>query len=178
MQINTRTQSFEKYLLDVYRLKNVIRYNTRCKLKDESVAEHSFYVALFALKICEEYKINEQTTNLCLIKAILHDMPEIDLNDITHDVKERLKLRPFLKQYEDEYFEKHFKYYANIMTKSLPIVDTIVILADAWSVYQYSLNEIQLGNKSIEIEEIYDESKERIKKLEEHLKKELKDEQD
>ena len=176
MQPDTRTQSFEKYLLDVYRLKNVIRYNTRCKIKEESVAEHSFYVALFTLKICEEYHIDEQTSRLCLIKAILHDMPEIDLNDITHDVKERLKLRPFLKQYEDEYFEKYFKTYANTMTKSLPIVDNIVVLADAWSVYQYSLNELQLGNKSIEIDEIYKESKERIKTLEQKLKEELRDE--
>ena len=96
----------ENYLTDVYRLKNVIRYNTRNIIKEESVAEHSFYVALFSLKICDDYHIDNSTTKKVLIKALLHDMPEIELNDITHNVKEKLNLRPFLKKYEDDYFDE------------------------------------------------------------------------
>ena len=160
-----RTQKLEKYLLDVYRLKNVIRYNTRNKLKDESVAEHSFYVALFVLKICDKFDINKDISNKCLIKAILHDMPEIELNDITHNVKEALNLRPFLKQYEDEYFKKYYNKYADLMIEADKLVDAIVILADAMSVYQYTLNEISLGNSSDDMNEILEESKERVNKL-------------
>ena len=51
----------EQYLIDVYRLKNVVRYNTRNVIKKESVAEHSFYVALFTLKICNDYNVDPRT---------------------------------------------------------------------------------------------------------------------
>ena len=160
----------DKQLLSMYRLKNVIRYNTKNKLKDESVAEHSFYVALIVLKLCKEYEYSEETTQLCLIKAILHDMPEIELNDITHDVKEHLHLRPLLKEYEDDYYKREFTEYADLMIKPQTF-DTIVDLADAYSVRQYCLNEISLGNHNSEINAIYNESKDRIISLESKVNK-------
>ena len=150
------------YLADVYRLKNVIRYNTRNIIKEESVAEHSFYVALFVLKICEDYDVDEQTRNKAVIKALLHDMPEIELNDITHNVKEKLNLRPFLKKYEDEYFDANYRQYASLMKNAAETTDAIVLLADTMSVYQYALNEILLGNRSDDINEILNESQKRL----------------
>lgn len=169
-----RTQKLEKYLLDVYRLKNVIRYNTRNTLKDESVAEHSFYVALFSMKICDEYHVSDEIKCKCIIKALLHDMPEIELNDITHDVKEKLNLRSFLKTFEDEYFNSHFTQYSELMTQHDDVVDAIVDLADGMSVYQYVLNEVKLGNSSDDIIDILQESKERVQTLTQHLKQILK----
>lgn len=170
MNIFENESLLEQYLADVYRLKNVIRYNTRNKIKDESVAEHSFYVALFALKICDTFKIDDDIKQQCLIKALLHDMPEIELNDITHNVKEALNLRPFLKQYEDKYFEQKYNQYYKLMTVNNKLVDAIVIFADGLSVYQYSLNEVNLGNSSNDMGEILEESKDRINKLYLHLK--------
>lgn len=155
----------EKYLEETYKLKNVIRYNTRNKLKDESVAEHSFYVALFTLKLCDDYNVDEKTKCQALIKALLHDMPEIELNDITHNVKERLNLRPFLKQYEDKYFEDNYRQYCELMNKGNDLVNAIVVLADAMSVYQYTLNEISLGNSTEDMKSILEESKNRINML-------------
>ena len=181
MNIFENYRALDSYLEDVYRLKNVIRYNTRNKLKDESVAEHSFYVALFALKICDDFGIADDVKSKCVIKALLHDMPEIDLNDITHNVKEALNLRPFLKQYEDKYFEQHYKQHYELMTKYDKLVDAIVLLADGMSVYQYSLNEVNLGNSSDDMDEILKESKERVNKLYLQLKsilRELKENKD
>lgn len=166
--------NLEQYLLETYRLKNVIRYNCRNKLKAESVAEHSFYVTLFALQLCDKYHLSDDIKLNCLVKALLHDMPEIELNDITHNVKERLNLRPFLKQYEDKYFEDNFKDYAELMNNGDKIVNSIVILADAMSVYQYILNEVSLGNKTDDIQEILEESKTRINNLLLNLKSLLK----
>ena len=164
----------EKYLMNVYKLKNVIRYNTRNIIRKESVAEHSFYVALFALKICDEYGVSDKVKQNALVKALLHDMPEIELNDITHNVKEKLHLRPLLKTYEDEYFDKHYAAYAKLMNEGEALTDAIVLLADNMSVYQYVLNEHILGNSSDDIVEILDNSKKRIvvhkKKLERILK--------
>lgn len=155
----------QEYLSNVYQLKNVIRYNTRPILKQESVAEHSFYVALFALKICDDYNINENIKKDAVIKSLLHDMPEIELNDITHNVKEKLHLRPFLKAYEDEYYKTHYSQYYELMSTSHDLTSIIVVLADAWSVFQYVNNEMSLGNKSKQIEEIDNEIRQRIQDL-------------
>lgn len=155
----------QEYLSNVYQLKNVIRYNTRPILKQESVAEHSFYVALFALKICDDYNINENIKKDAVIKSLLHDMPEIELNDITHNVKEKLCLRPFLKAYEDEYYKTHYSQYYELMSTSHDLTSIIVVLADAWSVFQYVNNEMSLGNKSKQIEEIDNEIRQRIQDL-------------
>lgn len=159
------TKEMIKYLQDIYRLKNVIRYNTRNKLKDESVAEHSFYVALLSLYFCDEYNLSNKIKLKCVIKALLHDMPEIELNDITHDVKEKLNLRPMLKKYEDEYYKKHYTKYSNLMTKDNGIVDIIVDIADAFSVYQYVINEQSLGNKSKDFKTIKYETLKRLLSL-------------
>lgn len=155
-------------LRELYRLKNIIRYNTRSKIKTESVAEHSFYVAIIALKLCDEYGIDSITTRDIVIKALLHDMPEIEINDITYDAKERLNLRPYLKKYEDDYYDRRFPKYAKLMKKSSTLVQLIVDTADAMSVIQYANNEISLGNNSAEMQQILDESKVRV---ENYLKK-------
>ena len=161
--------SLEQYLIDVYRLKNVVRYNTRNIIKKESVAEHSFYVALFALKICDDYNVDPRTEKRAIIKALLHDMPEIELNDITHNVKEKLNLRPFLKKYEDEYFDTHFSEHRSLMKEGDEKTNAIVDYADTMSVYQYALNETLLGNQSDDIQEILNVTRVRIKKCKEKL---------
>lgn len=159
-------------LLDVYMLKDVIRYNCRKHLKDESVAEHSFYVALLALMICEEKNVkDDDVIRKVLIKALLHDMPEIDLNDITHNVKEKLNLTAFLKKYEDEYYAEKFPAYADLMSDdSDNLVNRIVLYADALSVKQFCLNELALGNNSKDIvDEIYENACERCEMHEKKL---------
>lgn len=159
-------------LLDIYKLKDVIRYNCRKHLKDESVAEHSFYVALLTLMICDEKNIKDEgIITRSLIKALLHDMPEIELNDITHNVKEKLHLNEFLKKYEDEYYAEKFPAYADLMSNNDDnIVNTIVLLADAMSVRQFCMNEVVLGNKSKDIHnEILPNATERCNKHEAHL---------
>lgn len=158
-------------LMDIYQLKDVIRYNCRKHIKDESVAEHSFYVALMSLMICEEKHIkDERIIRDAVTKSLLHDMPEIDLNDITHNVKEALNLRPMLKKYEDEYFEHKFPEYAKLMADdSENVVNTIVLLADSMSVKQFCMNEINLGNNDPEIKKIYESSVKRCEKHEHNL---------
>lgn len=160
-------------LLNIYMLKDVIRYNCRKHIKDESVAEHSFYVALMSLMICEEKNIkDEDIIRKTLIKSLLHDMPEIELNDITHNVKMKLNLVSFLKKYEDEYYKYTFPTYADIMINDDPndIVNCVVNFADALSVKQFCLNEMELGNNSHDIaKEIYENACERCEAYEKHL---------
>lgn len=166
-----KIRSIINRLEEVYMLKNIIRYNTRTHIKDESVAEHSFYVALLALMICDEYKIdNINIRNAALTKAILHDMPEIELNDITHDVKERLHLREFMEEHENEYYRRNFPdEYTLMTTLQNNTVGIIVDLADALSVIQYSENEIRLGNRTNQMMEINREAYSRVAKYTDSL---------
>ena len=68
-------------LMKDYRLKSTIRYNNRNKITNESVAEHSFYVGLYTLEICNKLKLNHSLTKYALEKALLHDMVERDISD-------------------------------------------------------------------------------------------------
>ena len=154
----------QEHLLYLYQLKNIIRYNSRKRLVNESVAEHSFYVALIALEICEQRQLDDATTLKCVVKALLHDMPEIEINDITYNVKEKLNLRGLLKEYEDNFYKEKCSKYADLMINNDDNeVNNIVKLADIYSVYQYVTNEIELGNKSNDIQDIYQDTLKRIK---------------
>ncbi len=134
-------------LLEMYKLKDIVRYNHRTRLKNENVAEHSFFTTLITLELCKRLNLSNDITLSCVIKALLHDMPETELNDITYDVKLKLNLYPLLKKFEDEFFEREFADYASLMNNNENnIVNLVVKYADALSVLQYSYNEIELGN--------------------------------
>ena len=160
-------------LREIYKLKHIIRYNTRRHIKNESVAEHSFYVALISLILCQENNLDDKTTKDAIIKALLHDMPEIEINDITHDAKEKLHLRNYLKTYENDYYQRHFPEYFKLMSTDKGIASTIVDLADAMSVLQYSDNERLIGNVDNDMKIILDDSNERCAKSMKKLKTQL-----
>lgn len=166
----------DKELIELYHLKNVVRYSTRTKINKESVAEHSFYVALFAVIICDRLNLGHDEIRRCLTKAILHDMPESELNDITHDVKVKLHLYEYLEKYENEYFEKNFPKHAALMKRKDETIESVIVdIADVLSVKQYTLNELRLGNQSSEINEIYIDACTRIDKYTNKLNKLLED---
>lgn len=151
-------------LLEMYKLKNIVRYNHRTRLKNENVAEHSFFTALIALDICRKLSINAYNTFEVIVKCLLHDTPEQELNDITYDVKLKLNLRPLLKKFEDKYFEDNYANYADIMINDdNDIINAIVNYADAMSVLQYAYNETELGNTTFV--PIITETLERLDKL-------------
>lgn len=163
-------------LEEIYKLKNLVRYNNRARLKDETVAEHSFFVALMSLIICDTLNFDKETTYQALVKAILHDMPEIDMNDITHDVKERLNLAEIFEEYEAEYYLKNFKSFKSLMNlQDGSLSSLVVLLADAESVKQFTQNEIMLGNNSKDMIKINKECQSRIDKLERSLYSKLKE---
>lgn len=167
----------DKTLRDLYELKFVIRYNCRRHIKDESVAEHSYYVALLSMMICDEKKIDDTKIRLdCLVKSLLHDMPEIETNDITHNAKEKMNLRKLLKQYEDDFFNRKFPLQSKLMIDDdyNNIVNAIVLLADALSVKQFTENEILIGNVDDDMKEIYIDACKRSKEAEKHLDELLK----
>lgn len=159
-------------LLEMYKLKNIVRYNHRTRLKDENVAEHSFFTTIIALEVCKRLKVDELTVYLVTIKSLLHDLPETVLNDITYDVKLKLGLYPVLKQYEDEYYDENYPEFATIMKNDEPTLANLIFkYADAMSVLQYAYNELELGN--VMFEQIKDETITRLNILKSKIQEAL-----
>lgn len=152
-------------IMSEYPLKKIIRYNHRIRLQDESVAEHTCFVSLFCLKIMAQLNLTHEQERQVLILAALHDTCESRTSDIPHDVKANYpEMQKILDKIEQDYYKEQWETYFEDVYKPEPIVYNILKLADAYSVYQWCLNEKTLGNSSDCIGEIYHECKTRLEK--------------
>ena len=138
---------------NVYKLSNIIRYSQQNKIKNETVAEHSYYVSWFVNRLCTKYSLSDTIRLMALEAALLHDVPEVITNDITYDVKRMIPEVPALLQpYEEEVIREHslraHKVLFNPETNDEIIAKKIVKHADILSVLQYCQNEEELGNKN------------------------------
>lgn len=166
-------------ILKEYNMKNLIRYNARIRIKDEDIAQHSYFVSLFCLKIFKKVNLTTEQKYNILVKAILHDCCEILTSDIPYDVKRNYpEVKDLFKNIELDYYKNNWKEYEKLFTNKDEddIIDLIVKLADIYSVRQYALNESILGNKDDEMLTILKDTKERlenqIKKIKEKIKNE------
>jgi 5'-deoxynucleotidase YfbR-like HD superfamily hydrolase len=161
-------------IMSEYVLSKIIRYNHRRKLQDESVAEHSFFVSLFCLKIMAKLKLPIDIEREVLILSALHDAGESKTSDIPHDVKANYpQMRDILDKVEEDYYHKNWKSYFDCVQAPKTVVKYIIKLADAYSVYQYCLNEMELGNVSDDIHEIKAEACLRIYNYTDLVNKEI-----
>ncbi|MCX8174620.1 MAG: HD domain-containing protein [Candidatus Micrarchaeota archaeon] len=77
-------------LLDAMKLKHLHRSGwKRAGAPDESVGEHSFGVAMAALALAKMESLEEKEEHLLLKAAILHDLHEARLGDLTPQEKSR-----------------------------------------------------------------------------------------
>mgnify|MGYP003333497098 FL=1 len=81
---NNMPVSLSDFVNDVYTLKALTRYNNKFKIISESVAEHSYFVSVLTLKLHDDYEFNLEKA---LKMSLIHDIPELHLSDVTHDVK-------------------------------------------------------------------------------------------
>ena len=147
-----------------YVLSKIVRYNNRCKLQNESVAEHTCFVSLFCLKILARLQLDHETERKVLILAALHDAAESRTSDIPHDVKANYpEMQSILDRIEKDYYDEVWGDYYEEVYKPDALCYNIRKLADSYSVYQYCLNEKALGNRSSAINEITNNSMIRIR---------------
>lgn len=153
----------DEQIMSEYVLSKIIRYNNRTRLQNESVAEHTCFVSLFCLKIMAQLKLDHETERQVLILAALHDMAESRTSDIPHNVKANYpEMEVILANIEERYYEENWNKYIDVVYGHNDLVYNIIKLADAYSVYQYCMNERNLGNYSKDNEEILDEVQYRI----------------
>ena len=149
------------------------RFNNAVHIHDENVAEHSFYVAMYAYALCDELKISGELRQTIIEKALIHDVHETVVSDIPHNVKKMDgDVEHFFESYERHYnrnnFEQLEKTYNRMFAVDQGICDLVVMLADVLSVRQYSELEVSLGNKHFE--EILEGANKRILECIEQLK--------
>ena len=166
---------------DVDVLRSLIRYQNCNRLVNESVAEHSFYVAVFVLKLREYYDFNLE---VALKTALIHDIPEARISDIPHNIKiANPEVAAALEKAEEKVTVDMLSEEANVLLKSFNHGDTvegkICQLADVLSVVLYANDEIKCGNRIfnyIAIKAIA-RCKEIVASLEAHLNKSYTQEQ-
>ena len=152
---------------NVYKLSNIIRYSQQNKIKNETVAEHSYYVTWFVNRLCTKYELGDTIRLMALEAGLLHDVPEVITNDITYDVKQMIpEISGLLQPYEEEIVKEHsskaHEVLFNPLTKEQILAKKIVKHADILSVLQYCQNEENLGNKNFT--ELREATEKRLKK--------------
>lgn len=159
----------EEYYEKIYRLCYIIRYGNIPRLKNESVAEHTFLVSALLLQLNEEYHFD---LGKALIIATSHDVLEADTSDICHTLKrDNKELYNAIKRAEKS-FAKHYPPIIGKAIKEYDKNDTIeskmVHLADALQCLQTSNNELKVGLNSY-FTEVRDNSIIRIERIREEL---------
>jgi DNA (cytosine-5)-methyltransferase 3A len=72
-------------------MSNLYRFNTTRRFHEQNLAEHSYYVTIIAYNMCIGLNLLEHERKYILEKALVHDIPEIHLGDIT-----KLDVAPFI----------------------------------------------------------------------------------
>lgn len=132
-------------------MSNMIRFNNEIHIHDENVAEHSFYVALFSMLICDSIGLSGIVKQVCIEKALIHDVHEIEVSDIPHNVKAMIpglieKCNEIENKYNEEIFDVYHDESQILSAANRLIVSCVVNIADVLSVIQYSDQEICFGN--------------------------------
>lgn len=140
----------------VYNLKFIQRYSITPRIINETVAEHSFFVATYVMELYNTYKFD---LNKAVQIAIIHDFAESYIGDITLSTKtmcpELVKAvaeaekTVMYQNFPSFIYELYREYEQRTSVESL-----IVKLADTLQVKQYTSNEISLGNNSLTMSEI------------------------
>lgn len=132
---------------ELQKLANIDRYNNAIKIHHESVAEHSFYVAIYADIISELLGLPYLEKYLVLYSALTHDIAEIKISDVPHNIKENNpELKSALEKAEKEFNAKYIDTGAHTSKGFANLRKFIVDCADILSVIQYSETEVEIGN--------------------------------
>lgn len=158
------------YMEDIYRLSYIKRYSNVPKIKEESVAEHGFFVAAILMDLHTKYIFN---LGEALIIAVSHDMPEMELNDCPHIIKRKYpEIAAAYEKCEADVVKKlppAVRWGAMQFDKSDKSIEAkMVHLADAMQCIQFAQAEVRLGNNGY-MGIVLSNSLSRVKQLEDDL---------
>tara|TARA_R110000787_G_scaffold56941_1_gene130548 strand:+ start:384 stop:914 length:531 start_codon:yes stop_codon:yes gene_type:complete len=136
----------EAFYLKCYTLEHTKRYSMVPVLKEESVASHSYFVALGALLLHQYYDFNLEKA---ISMALVHDLAEIEISDVNHLVKKKYpELKTAIKDVEREISNDFSKDVQDLLIsyEGSSSEAMVVHYADAMQCLQYASSEISMGN--------------------------------
>jgi 5'-deoxynucleotidase YfbR-like HD superfamily hydrolase len=143
---------FERELRDVAFIK---RWSIVRTIRDQSVAEHSYFVAMYANDICTMLELPDSVKLGCLRKALWHDVDEIFTGDLPGPSKRKLLEQDFQARWKlilGNWTSKVFKRFLDRYTVQLEhqsqngTIDLVVKLADWVDAAMEMATEAQMGN--------------------------------
>ncbi len=151
-----------------FSLEHTTRYSMKPVIRPETVASHSFFVALGVMLLAREY---EFSVGRAVKIALCHDLAEMQISDVNHVVKRTYPdLAKVLKEVERDVvdnFPDEVRHYC-IAENDGSVEALVVKFADAWQCHQYAAGEIALGNRGY-MQEVFDRSAERMNDMRETL---------
>ena len=164
-------------ILENYRrLKHIRRCNNFPTIQTEDVAQHSFYTAILAMTLADEYNkfvdehnsyyhpydyeniLDNVDVHKVLIKALFHDMEEAFTSDIPYNIKHHsITLNSAMKDCISEVLDKVYKdsdfpvtnHKSHILNCKKGVEGRIVALADLLEGAWYCYQELSMGNNYI-----------------------------
>lgn len=167
MNMNDLKNPFSFYQ-EAYALQHCMRYSMVPSIKQESVAEHSYFVALGVLLLSEEYEFD---VGEAIKIALAHDLPEIYVDDINHHIKKQFpKVAEALREAEAVAAEGFPNSVKELVVKyhDQSVESKVVHFADAWQCLIKAQNEIRMGNDGY-FTSVYDNSRIRLEFLTQEL---------
>jgi len=149
------------FFIKSYSLEHTKRYSMKPVVHPESVATHSYFVALGVLMMSKDYEFD---VDLALKIAICHDLAEMEVSDVNHLVKKNFPVVALALQEAEDQIVNNFpsqvkdfcKMYHNDTPEAL-----VVHYSDALQCLQYADNEIKMGNKGYMVD-VYNNSAKRM----------------
>lgn len=149
----------------LFNLDTINRWSLNRVIKNETVAQHSYWVAFFTCCIVEELitEKNSQKNEIklkCIRYALFHDLDEVFTGDVSHQLKYNENNGEEIKKLIDEYIESQIllnfpsndsldKMFKECLLETSNIVKNIVKIADWLSFLKYLKEEESYGNKNI-----------------------------
>ena len=155
-----------EFLYNIDNLRNLVRYQTAPRVSSETVAEHSYFVSVYVLKLHDYYEFN---LSKALEMSLLHDFSEVFISDVPHPIKSKYaKINDELTKAEHEVnriciseeFSNNLEEFNNLSSAE----GIMVALADILSVVTYSKYEINLGNSKY-MKNVYNNAERRYREV-------------
>lgn len=161
--------TLSEFLAQIYNLAFIHRYSVIPRVKNESIAEHSFFVASLVVKLQEDYSFD---LGRAVTMATIHDWTESWTDDITVATKRKFPLinnavEVVESQVARSVFSRDIFSIWLEYKEGVSIESKIVKYADTLQVIQYAENEAKLGNKYME--SVVEDAKQRLLILEDAL---------
>lgn len=133
----------------VYNLRFIQRYSLTPRNTSETVAEHSFFVAVIVLELADTYEFD---VGIAIKMAILHDFAESELGDITLTAKQKhpglvKEVRKAENKIMRSFGEDIYKLY-QVYEERTTVESLVVKYADILQVKQYLESEMERGYSS------------------------------